>query len=82
MFDGGYVLAQGFPVPPKNIGRGIELPFNLMVEQAMTYHTISHKGCIILKGSHTALVPIVVDGAETLGQGKRCNGISLARNQS
>jgi hypothetical protein len=39
-----------------------------MVEQAMTYHTISHKGSVILKGSHTALVPILIDGTETLDQ--------------
>lgn len=68
MFDGGYVLAQGFPVPPRKIGRGIELPLDMMVEQAMTYHTISDRGSIILKGSHTALVPILVDGIETLDQ--------------
>ena len=68
MFDGGYVLAQGFPVPPRKNGRGIELPFAIMVEQAMTYHTISHRGSIILKGSQTALVPIVIDGIKTLDQ--------------
>jgi hypothetical protein len=68
MFDGGYVLAQGFPVPPRKVGRGIELPFDIMVEQAMTYHTISHRGSVILKGSHTALVPIVIDGIENIDQ--------------
>ncbi|XTI83928.1 hypothetical protein V2W45_1327221 [Cenococcum geophilum] len=62
MFDGGYVLAQGFPVPTRNSGQGIESPFDMMIEQAMTYHTISRRGSIILKGSHTALVPILVDG--------------------
>ncbi|PVH67907.1 hypothetical protein DL98DRAFT_523065 [Cadophora sp. DSE1049] len=68
MFDGGYVLAQGFPVPPRKSGRGIELPFDIMVEQAMTYHTIAHKGSVILKGSHTALVPIFIDGVQTIDQ--------------
>jgi len=68
MFDGGYVLAQGFPVPARKRGQGIESPFDMMIEQAMTYHTISHRGSIILKGSHTALVPILVDGIGTLDQ--------------
>lgn len=68
MFDGGYVLAQSFPVPTRNSARGIELPFDMMIEQAMTYHTISHRGSVILKGSHTALVPILVDGIGALDQ--------------
>ncbi|KAF2727631.1 hypothetical protein EJ04DRAFT_132934 [Polyplosphaeria fusca] len=57
MFNGGYVLAQGFPVPPREIGRGIELPFDMMVEQAMAYHAISHDRSIVLKGRYTALIP-------------------------
>ena len=68
MFDGGYVLAQGFPVPTRKSGLGIELSFDMMIEQAMTYHTISHRGSIILKGRHTALVPILVEGIGTLEQ--------------
>ncbi|KAK5042866.1 hypothetical protein LTR84_012431 [Exophiala bonariae] len=68
MFNGGYVLARGFPVPRRKSSRGIELPLDMMVEQAMTYHTISHRGSIILKGSNTALVPISVDGIGTLDQ--------------
>ena len=68
MFDGGYVLAQGFPVPTRKSGSGIESSFDMMIEQAMTYHTISHRGSIILKGKHTALVPILVEGIGTLEQ--------------
>lgn len=70
MFDGGYVLARGFPTPPRRYGRGIEIPFEIMVKQAMTYHAISHmtdgQDCLILKGSHTALVPVYVDGLESI----------------
>lgn len=68
IFDGGYVPAHGFPVPSRKSGGGIELPFDIMVEQAMTYHTVSHRESIILKGHHTALVPILVDSIETIDQ--------------
>jgi hypothetical protein len=47
-------------VPPRAIGRGIELPFDMMVEQAMAYHTISHDRSTVLKGPHTALIPTSV----------------------
>jgi hypothetical protein len=68
MFDGEYILAQGFPVPPRRSGQGIELTFDIMVEQAITYHTIAHEGSIILKDSHTTLVPIVIDDVDTIDQ--------------
>ncbi|ETS86123.1 hypothetical protein PFICI_04148 [Pestalotiopsis fici W106-1] len=72
MFDGGYVLAQGFPTPPREYGRGLELPLDIMIEQAMAYsainHTINGQDCMILKGRHTALVPIRIEGLETLDQ--------------
>lgn len=72
MFDGGYVLAQGFPTPPRQYGRGLELPLDIMIEQAMTYNAISHtingEDCMVLKGRYTALVPVYLDGLDTLDQ--------------
>lgn len=71
MFDGGYVLAQGFPTPSRKYGRGLELPLDIMIDQAMAFHAISHtingQDCIILKGQYTALVPIHIEELETPG---------------
>jgi hypothetical protein len=72
MFDGRYVLAQGFPTPPRVYGRGLELPPNFMIKQAAAYnvitYTVNGKDCMILKDRYTALVPVYVEGIEPLNQ--------------
>lgn len=63
MLPEGYVLAQGFPVPKRECGRGLEIPFEIMARQAMVHHPIHYGDGIIFKGSYTALVPMTRPGS-------------------
>ncbi|MCJ1426934.1 hypothetical protein MMC29_004837 [Sticta canariensis] len=51
------LIAQGFPVPPRQEERGIELPFEAMIILAGIMYPVEYYDGMVLKGRSTILIP-------------------------
>jgi len=51
-------LVQGFPIPHRTEGKGVELPLDLMMGLSRVWYPLECCGTTIFKGFSTALVPI------------------------
>jgi hypothetical protein len=52
------VLAFGFPAPPRNGEKGVELPFELMTALGRIWYPKEFLNGFVLKGYSTALIPV------------------------
>ncbi|KAF9641243.1 hypothetical protein BFW01_g603 [Lasiodiplodia theobromae] len=53
----GYVLAYGFPIPARDFGLGVEMPFDIMTILGLACYPINYGAGLVLKGDNTALIP-------------------------
>ncbi|KAF4544271.1 Pfs domain protein [Lasiodiplodia theobromae] len=53
----GYVLAYGFPIPARDFGLGVEMPFYIMTILGLVCYPINYGAGLVLKGDNTALIP-------------------------
>lgn len=51
------IITHGFPIPDRQAGKGIELPFSLMTDQAGILYPIKYKGKVYLRGFSCILFP-------------------------
>lgn len=56
LFTNG-LIAQGFPIPPRQEERGIELPFEVMITLAGIMYPVEYYDGMVLKGRSTILIP-------------------------
>lgn len=54
-----YVIARGFPIPERDFGNGVELPFNLMATLGRIWYPTEYLDHVLLKGFSTILVPVL-----------------------
>ena len=54
-----YVIARGFPIPERDFGNGVELPFDLMVTLGRIWYPTEYLDHVLLKGFSTILVPVL-----------------------
>jgi hypothetical protein len=52
------VIAEGFPIPTRQQGIGLEIPLQMMAALAGVRHAVSLEGGLILKGYSCAFVPV------------------------
>lgn len=53
----GYILAHEFPIPSRDFGLGVEIPFDIMTILGLICYPINYGAGLVLKGDNTALIP-------------------------
>ena len=54
----GFVMAKGFPIPPRDDEVGVELPFDLMASLANIAHPVICDGGFVLRGYSSIIYPV------------------------
>ncbi|KAL1614376.1 hypothetical protein SLS54_009803 [Diplodia seriata] len=56
------IIAEGFPIPSRETGRGLEMSFDIMVILGRILYPMEYLNGMVLKGRSTILVPISREG--------------------